>query len=244
MQRVTILSPHRDDAAFSLYLWLKKWINSGVNVRVLNFFTVSAYGPRGTAESAEAVSRIRMMEDRRVLCLTGRSIRVRDCDLLDAPLRLRIKPEAVCLPETYKMAAGSQPEIETLIERHTGLDLVVAPLATGGHADHLLVLRAAIACSRNHRLAFYEDLPYAAWKSESELAGCIKEVETATRVRLMPAVTRRHGAMRQKQNIIAQYRSQITPEEAALIAGYSARYGGGERLWIPKRSRGWALLMN
>lgn len=244
MQRVTILSPHRDDAAFSLYLWLKRWVNSGVHVRVLNFFTVSAYGPRGPAKSADAVSRVRMIEDRRALSLIGKSIRVRDCDLLDAPLRLRIKPEAVCRPETYVLAAGSESEIKTLIERHAGLDLLVAPLATGGHVDHRLVLRAAIACSRNHRLAFYEDLPYAAWTPAPALARCIGDMETATRVRLTPVLTRLQGAVCQKQNVIAQYRSQISAQEAALIARYSIRYGGGERLWIPKRSRAWALLMN
>ncbi len=242
MRRVTVLSPHRDDAAFSLYLSLKRWCRSGVDVSVLNFFTVSAYGRSTAGSGPEIISLVRKAEDRRVLSFIGRSIRVQDCDLLDAPLRLAVSPDAVFRPETQALAAASEPEVAALIRANARSGLLITPLGLGGHVDHIAVHRAAMACPNKQRLAFYEDLPYAAWTPDTILSRHIRETEAKAEVRLRPAIIRREGAAWQKQSAVAQYQSQITPEEAALISKYSGRYGGGERLWIPKYSNAWAWL--
>ncbi len=242
MRPLTILSPHRDDAAFSLYLALGKWRRAGANLTVLNFFTVSAYGKSPAGSGAEIISAVRRTEDRRVLARIDRSIRVVDCDLLDAPLRLGVNPKEVFLPEIQCLASVIQPQIEALIRGIAHNDLLVIPLGVGGHVDHLAIHLTATSLPNKHRLAFYEDLPYAAWTSDSMLRRRVRETEARTRVQLKPAIVRQKGARWPKQCVIAQYRSQTTREEAALISKFSVRYGGGERLWIPKYSRAWAWL--
>jgi LmbE family N-acetylglucosaminyl deacetylase len=242
MRQVTILSPHRDDAAFSLYLSLRTWRQSGVKVTVLNFFTVSAYGKSPAGSGPEIISAVRRTEDRRVLARIDRRIRVVDCHLLDAPLRLAIDSAAVFRPETQPLAAMIEPEIAKLIRGNARNGLLVTPLGLGGHVDHLAVHQAATSWPNKQRLAFYEDLPYAAWTPPEILQQRVRATEARTGLQLRPAIIGQREATWQKQTGIAQYRSQTTREEAALISKFSVRYGGGERLWIPKHSRTWAWL--
>ncbi len=57
MRKLTVLSPHRDDAAFSLFICLAKWsMFPSLKVKVLNFFTESAYAPYSSASDAISVS--------------------------------------------------------------------------------------------------------------------------------------------------------------------------------------------
>jgi len=37
--KITVLSPHRDDAAFSVGLAIAEWLNAGYAVEVVNCFT-------------------------------------------------------------------------------------------------------------------------------------------------------------------------------------------------------------
>jgi hypothetical protein len=61
---------------------------------------------------------------------------------------------------------------------------------------------------------------------------------------LKAAVLRAPHAAWRKREVGAHYQSQITPREAAQIAGYSSKYGGGERIWIPQYSKRWQSLVN
>jgi LmbE family N-acetylglucosaminyl deacetylase len=243
MRGLTVLSPHRDDAVFSLYFALRKWRREGVRLTVLNFFTRSNYAPGVSEKQTDAVSLIRKTEDRNVLSRIDKGIDVRDCGLLDAPLRLGIEFAAVCNPETRALAKSVEPEIAAYIRTRAFSDLIIAPLGLGGHVDHLAVNEAAIASTaRNHKPAFYEDLPYATWTSSDMLRQRIHEIETKLGARLRPVIIRQRYAIPQKQGAAARYRSQITRQEAASIARFSLRYGGGERLWIPKHSKLWTVL--
>lgn len=243
MTRVTILSPHRDDAVFSLYLSLRKWRRSNVRLRVVNFFTVSNYAPRVFENQAAAISLVRKMEDHKSLSAIDRRILIQDCDLLDAPLRLGIEFADVCGPEKRASARTVEPEIAGYIRTQLQKDLLIAPLGLGGHVDHLAVNEAAIAATFPcRRLAFYEDLPYATWTADDVLRLRIHEIETALGYRLRPAIIRQDYAVRRKLRAAAGYKSQITLEEARPIAQFSRRYGGGERLWIPKHSTAWTML--
>ena len=68
-----VLSPHRDDAAFSLGLAVDSWLAAGHSVSVLNFFTQSAYAPYSDVETLHAndrvsfVSAVRRREDVAIL---------------------------------------------------------------------------------------------------------------------------------------------------------------------------------
>lgn len=245
MLELTILSPHRDDAAFSLCLALSQWSNLPVKLAVVNFFTISEYAPHALSTRKASISALRTREDYAVLRSINSEIRVEALDLLDAPLRFGISPDAVTRPETAALQSAS--EIEALagrVRKCFTRGLVLAPLGLGDHVDHLAVNSAAVASSANHRLGFYEDLPYAIWTSEQALCEKVRKVELSTKVNLKSAVIRSHSfAVARKRHLIDKYQSQIRPEEARAIANYASNYDGGERIWIPKYGAPWKLLI-
>ncbi|MBV8811908.1 MAG: PIG-L family deacetylase [Acidobacteriaceae bacterium] len=240
MRTITVLSPHRDDAAFSLCVALRRWAAMGIKLTVINFFTVSAYGPQASSKDALTISGIRKREDRRTIALISPRIRVRDADLFDAPLRLGIDASAVCRHETRSLLQnGEIREVSNFIRRWARSGLLIAPLSLGDHIDHIAVRDAAIESADAHRLAYFEDLPYATWASEKTLNARVREAEQRTRMRLQPSIIRSEFASSMKRRTISRYQSQISPEEGAVIARFSARYGEGERLWIPQHARDW-----
>jgi len=242
MEGLGILSPHFDDAAFSLCLSLARWCSLQMKVRVVNVFTVSAYGPRMEATDRLAVSSVREGEDRRVTKRIGAAISIESLRLLDAPIRLHINVGSVFQPESSAPQHGSGNEEKSLacwIRMQLRERFVMAPLGLGNHIDHLLVKAAAEKALASHKLAFYEDLPYAAWTTEAALHERIAETERKIGALLRPVVIRSKNAIPRKRRIITGYQSQISPEEAAMIARFAGRYGGGERIWIPKHSKSW-----
>lgn len=229
-----VLSPHYDDAAFSLCLSISTWASSSLRVRVLNFFTESAYAPRATVPE-RSIPALREREDRHALFAIDRSIAAKSCGLLDAPLRLGIPPQAVFSRSPDENTCRL---LATAIAGCTRNSLVLCPLGLGNHVDHLAVRSAATLACRAVKLGFYEDLPYAIWTSEDELRERVKEAEKQTGVSLRPVVIRRKRPVWNKRRIISRYASQITPEEADRMARFGSRYGGGERIWIPQYGRG------
>lgn len=243
MKNLTILSPHRDDAAFSLFICLAKWsMSRSVNVKVLNFFTASAYAPYLSAKDASSVSAIRKREDLRVLASIDRSIQVIDRDFLDAPLRFGIRSHVVCDPETRAML--NEPLIKQLTRnmRQGRADLAIAPLGLGNHVDHIAVRLAAVRAIAPGRLGFYEDLPYATWTPENVSREHVLAAEEATRMKLKPVIVRDRRLARLKRRAVAQYRSQVDWQGASAIASWSRHHGSGERIWIPRGSARWTAL--
>jgi hypothetical protein len=245
MDDVTVLSPHRDDAVFSLYICLSRWRKSPLRITILNFFTQSAYAPYAPPNSCNSISSLRAREDRYAINAIDPRIRIKSAKLMDAPLRLNIAAARVCDPElrTY----GDSHDLQTIsmfMQANIARGLAIAPLALGNHVDHLLVHNAAVRSLPGKNLAFYEDLPYATWVTEEDLRSRIMRSEESTRVRLQGVVLRAPHATWRKREVGVHYRSQITPREAVDIADYSARYGGGERIWIPLYSKRWRLLVN
>lgn len=245
MSTVTILSPHRDDAAFSLSIALCRWSEAGETLRVINVFTTSEYAPQAILPSRLSVSSIRSREDRGALAAIDRRIRIESLDWLDAPLRLQIDLSAISRPETMKLQ--SREELDRLARHFRkcfAQGLVLAPLGLGNHVDHRVVNEAAMASSRNAQLAFYEDLPYASWTPEECLRAKVMDLERRLAARLAPVVIRSAACgVKRKLSIVNRYKSQITPEEGAVIAKYAVRYRGGERIWIPKYAANWRALV-
>ncbi|MGH9585144.1 MAG: PIG-L deacetylase family protein [Bryobacteraceae bacterium] len=245
-----MLSPHRDDAVFSLCLCMLRWARGGISVRVATFFTRSAYAPRSPApepgqDRCGAVSLLREREDRAALSGIARAIGTESFGFLDAPLRLGIAPSDVCGESARQLDRSGMAERLTaaVVECVRG-GLVLAPLGLGGHVDHLAIWSAAISASAGLRnLGFYEDLPYATWTAEDALRERVRESERRAGVLLRPAVIRENRPIGSKRRVVSRYESQITPREADIIARFGSRYGGGERIWIPKCSGKWNLLL-
>jgi LmbE family N-acetylglucosaminyl deacetylase len=222
--RVTVLSPHLDDAVFSLGLSLAAWTEWHLDPAVINFFTVSGFGPRCAGKDAGAISALRAREDRRALASISRNIQIKSLGLLDAPLRRGLPVSSV-----FTLNVETD-EVRALGQRIDGP--AIAPLGLGNHIDHLTVRDAAVR-QGSKNLAFYEDLPYAAWSSDTVVRQCVQQVEETTRTRLRPVILRRKHAIAMKRRMVSFYRSQIDRDEANLIAQFAANYGGGERIWVP-----------
>jgi hypothetical protein len=253
MSELTIISPHRDDVPFSLYLSLSRWHSLPLKLNVATVFTVSTYAPRATAPAAapasdvdsvrSTVTSIREREDRRVFTAIDKAIRTEDLRFMDAPLRLEISADVVCRPQGPPIE--SRPEVDMLSQRlrkYFLRGLVLAPLALGDHVDHLTVRAAAIKTSFPHKLGFYEDLPYATWVSEGSLRKVVSYAERSTGMPLKSFLVRRKGYIFRKRSIVSRYQSQISRSEAIAIARFAVNYGSGERIWIPKHCGAWRSL--
>lgn len=243
MEQITVLSPHRDDATFSLGLALSLWSAASVKLRVLNFFTQSTYAPHSSAETAEEISALREEEDKNAIASIHPQIEVCSLGLLDAPLRLRIPLSQIMQPESAKQISLEEfQELSRKIKEYCAGSLLIAPLGLGNHVDHLAVHYAAIQSCRPEHLAFYEDLPYATWTSPEDLQSRIEFAGDKTGVPLEPFIVQMPDAVTRKRQIASFYRSQITAEEAHAIAQFSQSYGSGERLWLPVRGEAWNVI--
>ena len=238
---LTVLSPHCDDAVFDLYLCLSKWARVFSPLNVVTFFSISEYAPHVPRASRSDISVRRRREDRRALRTISTVACLRYLNLLDAPLRLNIAAAEICSRETAALLTSE--DIQRLgisVRRYCGFGGVLCPLGLGGHVDHLAVKYAASNEIKPGRLAFYEDLPYSLWTSESELIECVANTQERARVKLRPAFIRATKSRRWAKFQAARiYQSQVDSSEAKAIADFSARYGGAERIWIPTQSAFW-----
>jgi LmbE family N-acetylglucosaminyl deacetylase len=244
MRAVTILSPHLDDAAFSLCLTLRVWAQQNVVLNVLNFFTLSAYAPRASTTEVEAITRIRRAEDEAVLSSISPEICVESLELLDAPLRLGIDLQQIINPQSASLIAEEDVStVRSAIAARTAGHFVLAPLGLGDHLDHLVVHRSALEAVPPETLGFYEDLPYATWTQTAVRDRKLASAGRHLHSRYRPIVMKSPDAMALKQAIIAGYSSQIDPHEVQGIASFAATYGGGEQIWLPTDSSAWAELI-
>ncbi|WP_456872125.1 PIG-L deacetylase family protein [Geodermatophilus sp. SYSU D00766] len=159
---VTAVSPHLDDAAFSVGGTLAALADAGHAVTVVTCFTRSVPDPEGFALACQLdkglpadvdYMALRREEDAAAMAVLGAT-----------PLHLD-------LPEAPHRGYGSAAELfagahedddvwEDVRAALTGLpgDLWLAPQALGGHVDHLQVLRAVAGTGRP--VLWWRDAPY------------------------------------------------------------------------------------
>jgi len=250
--KIVVISPHRDDVAFSLSLAVAGWIKQGHDVDVVCCFTRTCYAPLAQAVPAEfhlrmkSVSALRYREDEvwagvlRGLCIKhlattnqGR-LRLVNLYLRDAPLRLSLAVDRVCsIPPVPGDSA--MKSIEAYISS-SGAEALVLPLAVGTHVDHVTArdagLRVLDALGGRHACAFYEDLPYAARPGAAEgLAASVNAIGIQLCCGLVGLAGDAGQAEAWKLRAVSCYRSQVSAEEMQSIAVFCQRYGGRERLW-------------
>lgn len=243
-----ILSPHPDDAVFSLGLALQTWYARGLPLSVVTVYTRSVYAPRRPSArgSIAKVSAVRAHEDREAFRRIGPQIANRDLRRQDAPVRLSCPTERVFAFHEQVADEAEVRKLTPILQRRLRNSLVLAPLGLGDHIDHATVRNAALAAAGQTttgpaRLGFYEDLPYADWTPAASLHETVAVCESVLHTRLTPAIVRNKGAVPSKRQLAQTYSSQIDPREAQRIARYSLRYHGGERIWIPTSSRHWRI---
>lgn len=233
--KIAVLSPHRDDAAFSLSLAIDAWLAQGHSVQVINCFTRSAFAPFSDAESlhpndrASYVTAVRLREDVTWSRKFSKRLVLNDLNLKDAPIRLRCSlDELFTLP--VNPAEKAVEKIRRAIEQ-LAPDALVLPLAIGGHLDHRTAQHAALLAPIT-RLAFYEDLPDSA---NIGIAETLEATVRALNPDLQPAYATAPGdvaaAIERKRKYALCYDSQIDDATTLTIARFCDRYQGRERLW-------------
>lgn len=251
--RLWILSPHRDDAAFSCGLLLCVAVNSRMPTVVVNVFTTSDYAPyldpsedvsRVAAMAAavtdavtDGVTEARRLEDESLLralngMLAEAVVTKIDLGLRDAPLRLDLATGAVLDPRAVP-PERMQQEIDGLIPMLPEIepeDMVLAPCALGDHIDHLLVRLAAQAKYPAEQLCFWEDMPYSMWLTEAERARLWREpgLQRVT-LRLPDGAAGKHLLTR-------LYPSQVSVQLAEEMAAFTRARGDGERFLMSAAS--------
>lgn len=236
-----VISPHRDDACFSLGGAIHQWQELGRKVTVVNLFTGHP-GPH-LSPQAEAYHRrfgsvdlmeLRRQRDQKALEILG----VPNIDLDHQDCLYRIDSDGVGwrYPEPEHIFGVLHPEEGTLPQElvaclrsriHlTETTLVLAPLAVGNHVDHQLAHRMArLLAEDGLPIAFYEDAPYV-------FSPMGPEDLTRKSSGMEPEVLwleKRH--LEGKRKAIGAYRSAV-PIEA--FAAYSQSFSGGhaaERIW-------------
>jgi len=242
---ILVLSPHRNDAAFSLGLAMEAWLAARHRVTVLGVFTRSATAPFSDADTVHPndllsyVSGMRRKEDAELLKLLPK-LRMEDLNLKDAPIRLRCASgdEYTREPSAEDSAVAKIHKALAKLDAESKIDAVVLPLGLGHHVDHLVVRNAVLEFSATRACAFYEDLPDALRDGESFEAN--RDIDPAIEAQLAtlggsfaPAVltNRDETSIKRKLKMVSVYASQINEPTMQIISNFATRYGGGERIW-------------
>jgi LmbE family N-acetylglucosaminyl deacetylase len=242
--KIAVLSPHRDDAAFSLGLTIGSWLQQGHAVEIVNVFTRSEYAPFSDVDSlhpndrASFASAVRKREDeawaKLYAGLPGKGrLSFTDLNLKDAPLRLHCSLNEVRQREpvlTEKVVLKIKRAMEQL-----RADALVLPLAVGNHVDHLTVRQTALPSDvQSMPIAFYEELPYAT-QDPSAIEAAVQSSALEAGMPLNPFFAQEPAetdpAITRKRKIAFCYDSQIDDATVDRIAQFCASYEGRERLW-------------
>jgi LmbE family N-acetylglucosaminyl deacetylase len=242
--KLAVVSPHFDDACFSLGAALLSWTRDQHDVDILDCFTVSNFLPGESDCNPAAVSLLRRLEEASFVQRLGRNIRYSDLGETDAPLRL-----SCSLNDVFGRTAADDPDelsrLRSALRIVAGSEALVIPLAAGRHIDHELAKSAAIDLVRDHAVAFYEDLPYSAQLADHDIMELARIAGDQLKRPLVPVVfgsgVLSSISWEEKAALVRLYKSQVTAEVEAAIRQQFERYGGGERLWADP---GFAGIMN
>lgn len=160
-----VLSPHPDDAVWSVGGRIGWWARAGRSVTVVTVFDGSRTGPLPGSWREIAEPGIRRAEDvSAVSCLGAKLVSL---GLPEAALRSdrgvpryasQLRLFGPVCPQDQALSVEAAQVVVGMLEPGTVLH---APLAAGNHVDHRLVKAAAAAlASRGAKVSFYEDFPY------------------------------------------------------------------------------------
>ena len=240
--RITVVSPHRGDAAFALGLSVRTWLEQGHAVEVVNCFTRSEFAPFSDAESVHAndrmsfVSATRKREDEAWVKLYRGRLTLTDLNLKDARLRLHCGADEV-FGRAVDLAEKSAVKIRKALELSRP-GAVVVPLALDGHVDRVIARETgSYGWPETLPVAFYEDLPQAAGFGGDEL---LEDAAMTVRMDLRPAFVGEaavgeqelEAAVERKRRVAWCHDSQIDEAVTTQIAEFCRQYGGRERLWV------------
>jgi LmbE family N-acetylglucosaminyl deacetylase len=233
-----VLSPHSDDAAFSLAGTIKALIDTGASVLVLTCFSRSGFVRDGSRDP-DIVTPRRQDEDRAFIELLGPRCVGEWMELPEAILRgMRLGEVLTDRPLLPDEESLQRQLTAAFAVRLTAGTLLYVPLGIGAHIDHRLVRDAGIAAAAETRatLAFYEDLPYAATCAPEVLEAVIHAVATSVRAPLEARFMSCGHLIAFKREAAMCYPSQLSIRWLDAIVRHAAAFddaNGMERLWCP-----------
>lgn len=166
MSHLVAISPHLDDAAFSVGGTLAAHVRDGGQATVVTCFTGNVASPQGFALACQLdkglpaevdYMALRRAEDEAACAVIGAT--AVHLPFLEAPHRgYGSAPELFATRRTDDdMADRLAPTLATLLDRLQP-DLLLGPLALGDHVDHWIVREALAETACEHLL--WEDWPY------------------------------------------------------------------------------------
>ena len=229
--KIFILSPHIDDAAYGLTLSISRFLNAGIDVTIINCFTVTQWTIRFVSKEQEVISRLRKQEDADYNKLLGDKINIINLDITDAPLRkgyiFQYKPLEPCEWEVVD-------EIKDYLKKHVD-GLLLCPLAVGDHIDHVICREAVVHLYNKLQVLFFEDLPYTQRINEEQLKEHIEKLEEQLQRKLVHFTNRIEETSVDKAQAIKVYDTQLNDEICNEIIGHMHALNG-ERLWGEERT--------
>ena len=130
--KISILSPHFDDAAYALTLHISGIIKSGIPLTVINCFTVTSWTAFPVdAKGRKEISLMREHEDVAFYSQFNTPVTFVNLNLLDAPLRNEYIFQYKQLePDEWMLVKELRERLQDHID-----GLVLCPLAIGNHID-------------------------------------------------------------------------------------------------------------
>jgi LmbE family N-acetylglucosaminyl deacetylase len=239
---IVILSPHSDDAAFSVAGHMFHLSGAGKEFCLLTCFSISAFTQSAAHGNASSTTELRKREDSGYAGVIGPRCRAAWLDLPDAPLR-GYNLRQVCHSDEFTaedriVADGLKDLLNGILPRGS---VVFAPLGIGGHIDHRLVHDAAVELAKLERfpMVFYEDMPYAAACEESEISRRILALESRLNGSLACSRYETPRLLDIRRSAASCYPSQVRPETLHKIFNADpplARYTY-ERVWQLRRTK-------
>jgi LmbE family N-acetylglucosaminyl deacetylase len=240
--KVVVLSPHSDDAAYSVAGVIRQHIHQGRPVLLVTVFSESTYSEQVLSAPKVTVVEQRRREDERFLALITEGlddptqVQASWLKYSDAPLREGYRSGEICisrplLADDLLHATRLAEELSAVVGQDTDL---LAPLGLGCHIDHVITREAALAlASICSHVFLYEDLPYATELSPERVESHIEAFALSRGLSLTSVVTEIVGGIDWKIELVRCYTSQFTPLVAHSLVTHAGRFShsDSERVW-------------
>lgn len=234
MTRVTFLSPHADDIAWSIGALALAVAEHVPAADLVTVFSVSNYTPTIGSLELEAATAVRAAEDQEFCRQVGLTYRclglaeglVRGYPDLESLFQWWDGRDDATFPEVLDKVRNAVPD-------ELGR-FVFTPIGLGRHIEHLICQGVATTIFTDAHLLFYEDLPYA---STMALPAIEEKIQERLGKGLRPLVVG-IPALERKEALVRIYTSQLVEIAWQRIRQHALRIGGAERVWGTPRAIG------
>jgi LmbE family N-acetylglucosaminyl deacetylase len=218
---IIVISPHLDDAVWSLGPVLKELAEHDHRVWIVNLFSLSLIVDDESSLPAAGTA-IRKAEDAEV-CQEVGCEKVLYLDFPDGVLRDH-SPETIFDPK-YETPTWLADMLTKALKESVPADaILLVPSGFGWHIDHQLAAR--VASKLAHRVIFYEDFPYAARTVRIKEAHAFLHEHNAKETR-MPADS---SVVAEHLRLYRLYTSQRAKHHEEQISSYLTDHGYG--FWL------------